>query len=267
MPVLYVLLGIVLFFVIAFSLPFTVIIEYGEKTFVTLKYLFIKIPVVDPTKPEKEKKKKPEKKKETPAEEPPTDAPAEPDTKKTKDKTKPQGNSLIKQLYLDQGYDGLEKMLRAVGNSLGGFFGKLYKTFTIDELYITMVTAGSDAADTAIKHGKLCAWLYPILGKLVSTCKVKKYDFDISVDFLATEKKAEAYVRFHVIPIRITNAAIVLALQLAFKVLFKILFSKKKSDKSKKVISQSVSEETNSSIVAEIADKENITNKDKDGVS
>ena len=267
MPVLYVLLGIVLFFVIAFSLPFTVIIEYGEKTFVTLKYLFIKIPVVDPTKPKKGKKKKPEKKKETPAEEPPTDAPAEPDTKKTKDKTKPQGNSLIKQLYLDQGYDGLEKMLRAVGNSLGGFFGKLYKTFTIDELYITMVTAGSDAADTAIKHGKLCAWLYPILGKLVSTCKVKKYDFDISVDFLATEKKAEAYVRFHVIPIRITNAAIVLALQLAFKVLFKILFSKKKSDKSKKVISQSVSEETNSSIVAEIADKENITNKDKDGVS
>ena len=130
-----------------------------------------------------------------------------------------------------------------------------------------MVTAGSDAADTAIKHGKLCAWLYPILGKLVSTCKVKKYDFDISVDFLATEKKAEAYVRFHVIPIRITNAAIVLALQLAFKVLFKILFSKKKSDKSKKVISQSVSEETNSSTVAEIADKENITNKDKDGVS
>ena len=102
---------------------------------------------------------------------------------------------------------------------------------TIDELYITMVTAGGDAADTAIKHGKLCAWLYPILGKLVSTCKVKKYDFDISPDFLATKSTAKAYVKLHVVPIRITNGAVVLAVQLAFKVLFKILFAKKKSDK------------------------------------
>mgnify|MGYP003292235878 CR=1 FL=1 len=157
-------------------------------------------------------------------------------------KEKKQGNSLIKQLYIDQGYDGLEKMLRAVGSSLGSFLGKLYKTFTIDELYITMITATGDAAETAIKHGKLCAWLYPVLGKLVSTCKVKKYDFDISPDFLATKSKAEAYVKLHVVPIKVTNAAVVLAVQLAFKVLFKILFAKKKSDKSRKPVTQEATE-------------------------
>ncbi len=251
MPVLYTLLGIILFFVILFSLKVTVIVDYAEKTVVKLKYLFITIPIVDTSKEKKEKKPKKEKKSkedkktkkgkndgaaEVGEEAEAAAASKQPqDTKAKNDKPQKQGNSLIKQLYLDHGYEGLEKMLRDLGNSLGGFFGKLYKTFIIDELYIKMVTAGGDAADTAIKHGKLCAWLYPVLGKLVSTCKVKKYDFDISPDFLAPKSTASAFVRFHLRPIKITNAAVVLALQLVFKILFKILFSKKKSDKSKKI--------------------------------
>ncbi len=244
MPVLYTLSGIILFFVILFSLKLTVIVDYGEKTVVRIKYLFIDIPVLDTSKEKKEKKPKKEKKNKkdkktenTAAEENVTSETANAGAVKepVKNKPKKQGNGLLKQLYLDHGYEGLEKMLRDLGNSLGGFFGKLYKTFTIDELYITMITAGSDAADTAIKHGKLCAWLYPVLGKLVSTCKVKKYDFNISPDFLAPKSSATAFVRLHVRPIKITNGAVVLAIQLAFKILFKILFSKKKSDKSKKI--------------------------------
>ena len=35
-----------------------VIIDYSDKTVVTLKYLFLKIPLVDTSKPEKEKKEK-----------------------------------------------------------------------------------------------------------------------------------------------------------------------------------------------------------------
>ncbi len=252
MPVLYTLLGIILFFVIMFSLKVTVIVDYGEKTLIKLKYLFITIPIVDTSKEKKEKKPKKEKKskednktKKSKGEQvdavdgeitestETVDPTKDPKTKK--EKTQKQGNSLIKQLYIDHGYEGLEKMLRDLGNSLSGFFGKIYKTFTIDELYITMTTVGSDAADTAIKHGKLCAWLYPVLGKLISTCKVRKYDFDISPDFLAQKSSASAFIRLHLRPIKVTNGAVVLAFQLAFKILFKILFSKKKSDKSKKI--------------------------------
>lgn len=267
MPVLYTLLGIILFFVILFSLKVTVIVDYGEKTIVKLRYLFITIPIVDTSKEKKEKKPKKEKKQkedkkskkgknageevdgevteatET-AEQPKED-------KSKKEKPQKQGNSLIKQLYLDHGYEGLEKMLRDLGNSLSGFFGKIYKTLTIDELYIKMITAGGDAADTAIKHGKLCAWLYPVLGKLISTCKVKKYDFDISPDFLAPKSTASAFVRLHLRPIKITNGAVVFALQLVFKILFKILFSKKKSDKSKKIPKAVAKKAVNSSATAE----------------
>lgn len=256
MVALYILLGIVLFFIIVFSIPLTLILDYSEKTIVTLKWLFLKIPLFDSSKEKKEKKPKKDKK-------PKAEKPAD-ETPPKENKTEKKGNGLLKQLYLDQGYEGLEKMLRALGKSLSGFFGKIYKTFTIDEFYITMITAGSDAADTALKYGKLCSWLYPVLGKLVSTCKVKKYDFDISPDFLAKKPTAEAYLRFHLIPIRVTNAVVVLAVQLVFKVLFKILFAKKKSDKSKIEV-QNVN---NTKVDAtEVENKENTINNNKEGAS
>ncbi|MBS7360188.1 MAG: DUF2953 domain-containing protein [Oscillospiraceae bacterium] len=245
MTALYIILGIVLFFVVLFSIHLHVTVDYGDKTVVSVKWLFLKIPVIDTSKPKKDKKPKPKKqkkektKKETSNEELPQGELIQEETPQevnsgTEGKEKPKGNSLIKQLYIEQGYDGLVKMIKGLGKSLGSFFSKIYKTFTIDELYITMKTVGSDAADTAIKHGKMCSIIYPILGKLVSTCKVKKYDFDISPDFLAQKSEAEAFVDFYVTPIKITNAAIVLAVQLVFKELFKILFAKKKSDQSKK---------------------------------
>ena len=250
MPFLYVLIGIIAFIVILLSVRVHLIVDYGEFTKVSVKYLFLKIPVVDTSKPKKEKKakkdKKPKKEKPKDEDKPEEEKPEEKKAEENKPQTVQQGNGLLKQLYVDQGYEGIERMLRAVGRSLGGFFGKLYKTFVFDELYITMITGGSDAADTAMKYGKLCSWLYPVLGKLVSTSKVKKYDFDISTDFLSTKNEAELYVNLHFTPIHITNAAVVLALQLVFKVLFKILFAKKRSDKTKVVINTGAKEENSS---------------------
>lgn len=252
MLALYIILGIIFFFVVLFSFPVTVIIDYAENTIVRVKYMFLGFNVVDSSKPKKEKKPKKKKKEE--------EAPQEQTPQEEKPKTK--GNSLLKQIYTDHGYDGIVKMLSGVKTSLGSFFGKLYKTLVFDELYITMVTAGSDAADTAIKHGNLCAWAYPILGKLVSTSKVRKYDFDFSPDFLAKKSTATAYVRFHVTPIHITNATVVLALQLLFKVVIKILFSKNRSDKSKVIIAAEASQEAQS-----VENTNNLTNTNKDGAS
>ena len=267
MVALYIILGIVLLFVVLFSMRVTLIVDYAEKTVVTVKYLFLKFTVFDSSKPKAEKKpKKPKKEKKEKTAESSTQTSAEETTNESgepaKSKPKAKGNSLLKQIYTDHGYDGIVKMLSAVKKSLGGFFGKLYKTIVFDELYITMVTAGNDAADTAIKHGKLCAWAYPILGKLVSTSKVKKYNFDFSPDFLATKNQANAYVRLHVTPIHITNGAIVLAFQLLFKVLFKVLFSKKKSDKSKVIIA-----ETASNVEKSAENTNNTKNINKDGAS
>lgn len=240
MTALYIILGIILFFVVLFSLKVSVIVEMTNINKVTIKYLFLKFTVVDSSKPPKEKNPKKEKKK--PEETPETEQ-TETDTQQPENKK--QGNSFLKQLYIDQGYEGIEKMLLAVRDSLGSFLGKLYKTFTINELYLTMHITGSDAADTAIKYGKLSAWLFPLLGKIASTCKMKKYDVDISPDFLGVKNEADLYFDVSVVPIRITNAAIVLALQFVFKVLLKVLFSNKNAKKNININKNSTSAKAN----------------------
>ncbi len=257
MPFLYALIGIVVVVFILFSINLSFIIDYSDKTVVTLKYLFLKFTLVDTSKPKKEKKKK-KKKKGDESEESDTD-------EEGKEKGKPKGNGLIKQLYLDQGYDGIERMLRAVGKSLGSFFGSLYKNLVVDELYITMITAGSDATDTAITHGKLCSWLFPVLGQFVSTCKVKNYDFDISPDFLATKSEAYVYAKLHFTPFVVLNAVLALVVRLVFKVLIKVIFSKQKSDKSKSV--KSAAKEIIQNSEAEVKNTNNKRNINKDGAS
>ena len=228
MTAIYIILGIILFFVVLFSIKVSVVVEMTDKNKVVLKYLFFKITLYDSSKPEKEKKPKKEKKK---AEEAPQEQVAE-NTAPIEKTTDNKGNNLFKQIYIEQGYDGIVKMLVAVKESLSSFFGKLYKTFTINEFYLTMHITGSDAADTAIKYGKLSSWLFPTLGKVASTCKMKKYDIDISPDFLGVKNEADLYLDVSVVPIRITNATIILALQLVFKVILKILFANNKAKKS-----------------------------------
>jgi hypothetical protein len=95
-----------------------------------------------------------------------------------------------------------------------------------------MHITGKDAADTAIQYGKISSWLFPLLGKLASTCKMKKYDVDISPDFLGVKNEADLYLRVSLVPIKVTNALIVLAVQLLFKVILKVLFTNNKSKKS-----------------------------------
>ena len=237
MTALYIILGIILFFIVLFSFKVSVIVEMTDVNKVIIKYLFLKFTVVDSSKPPKEKKPEKKKKEKTKAAktEQTEEASEQPQNKQ-------QGNSFLKQLYIDQGYEGIEKMLLAVKDSLGSFFGKLYKTFTINEFYLTMHISGSDAADTAIKYGKLSAWLFPLLGKVASTCKMKKYDIDISPDFLGVKNQADLYLDFSVVPIRITNGVIVLALQLVFKVLLKVLFSNKNAKKSVNINKETASE-------------------------
>ena len=64
MTALYIILGIVLFFIVLFSFKVSVIIEMTDKNKVTIKYLFLKFTLVDSSKPPKEKKSGKEKQKE-----------------------------------------------------------------------------------------------------------------------------------------------------------------------------------------------------------
>ncbi len=95
--------------------------------------------------------------------------------------------------------DKISKYSRLVSD----IFAELIKIFgkiSVNRLYITVVAAEENAAETAISYGRWCAFLYPAVGMLHSAARVKKgregidiicdytgerpsfsFDFDISV--------------------------------------------------------------------------------------
>ena len=273
MPVLYTLLGIVLLIVLLFSVRIHMTIDYEQTLRAELRWLFVRYPLYPVPEKRKRKKALKEEakkakdeakkakeeaikaKKEAPAEAAATEtakeAPAEaavtevpPDAaKKTpkeeakeekKDAPKKKKDNILLSFYERQGISGVMGLLRRTLDGLGGFFGRLWRTITVHELYVDMTVAGSDAAQTAIRYGKLCGAFYPMLGEILSKMRVRKYDATLAPDFLANKSSAALYCRLSVKPIAITNALVILLVQLLLKVLVKLY----KGSKDKKTKTQ-----------------------------
>ncbi len=205
------LLCIVLFFVLLFSVKFRVTIDYDDETSVLLRWLFLKIQIL----PAKEKKPKKEKKKKPKKEEPPKDEKV-PAPKEKKD-------NIIKRFYNNKGLSGLVDLLKSAVNALGGMFGRVFKAFIFDELYVSVTVGTGDSAETAIKYGKTCAVVFPLMGYIVSNMRAKKYNCEVTPDFIHGENSARAHATISVRPISITNALVIVAFELLFKVVIKLL--------------------------------------------
>jgi hypothetical protein len=74
---------------------------------------------------------------------------------------------------------------------------------------------------------------------------------------LGTKNEADLYLDVSVVPIRITNALIVLGIQLVFKVILKILFANSKAKKSVNINSKTknTNTEADSTASAEVINK------------
>lgn len=52
--------------------------------------------------------------------------------------------------------------------------GSIYRAFVIENLKLLLkVSSGDDAAQNAIKYGKVCSAVYPSMGFICSNMKVK----------------------------------------------------------------------------------------------
>ena len=90
--------------------------------------------------------------------------------------------------FKKEGVEGVYSLLSKTVSALNSMIGKIIRQFRIEELYLYMLIGAGDAAETAQKYGETCAKFFPLLGAIVSNFKVKKYDIDISPDFLAKDK-------------------------------------------------------------------------------
>ncbi len=208
MTALWIILGIILFFVVVLSVRVTVLFDYNEQLKLDVRWLLLNIPVY----PSKPKKKKPKKEKEEKPEE------------KKKEEPKPKKENMFAAFYKNQGFYGIMELLGNVKRALGGMFSSMGRHFVFRELkcYFT-VGAGDDAAQTSMLYGKTCAAVFPVMGLITSTCHVKEYDCAVRPDFIKGEKSAVVRAVFSVRPIFYINALLVCGVKLFFRVILKFM--------------------------------------------
>lgn len=216
MTFLYILLGIVVFFIVILSVPFHITVGYDDKIRVSIRYLFIKINLL-PVK-SKPKKEKP------PKESKPAEEKKEPQAPKEK---KP--NPLLEMVKAN-GYDGMMTVLSNLVQILKIYSGKLFKSVVFDEINLYISVATGDAATTAIKYGQTCQKVYPLMGYICSNNIVKKYDIDVDTDFLANKTKSEFFFDMHLCIRKIINASIAMVVRLLFGVVITFIKGGKKKD-------------------------------------
>ena len=230
MTALYIILGIIALIVILCSVKVKITAEYGNSFSLDVQWLFIKLHIFPQTEEQKAtkrrrtkaKKEEKKKKKKKPEEE-----------KKEEDKTSEPKKNIFKEFYENQGFGATVELIQTAAAQLGGFMGSIYRAFVIENLKLLLkVSSGDDAAQNAIKYGKVCSAVYPSMGFICSNMKVKKYEVNVVPDFISQENKAQFALSLSVRPIKLTNAVVVLAFRLLFKVLLKLLKGSKKKNKS-----------------------------------
>ncbi|MCR5653162.1 MAG: DUF2953 domain-containing protein [Ruminococcus sp.] len=191
MIALYIILGILLLLFLITLLNVWALISYNEELKLFVKIAFVKLQLVPP-KPKKEKKKpekKPKKKKKTENKEP------EKQKRKSFD---------FKDYVKEKGVSGILNIIRRVADLAVGAMKDLFSKITVTKLSLRLRIAGSDAADTAVKYGRVCSVLYPALKIIAEIVTVKDYNIDVEPDFSDEPKnsaQAEVIARIRIISI------------------------------------------------------------------
>ena len=234
MTALYIILGIIAFFILLLSIPICVESEYIDTFILNIKWLFIKIPIF-PIKPKKDKAKKeskPKPQKEEPARE---------------QSEKPQKPNPFKTFYENQGFDGVVTLIQNTADALGTFGKSLKKHIILKELYLwATISHNQDAAKTAIQYGEACQNIFPAMGYICSNLKVKKYDVEVEPDFIGTFSSAQFAFSLSVRPIFLINAAIAMAFRMLFNVVLKVI--KEKPKKTNENITEPINNESGANL-------------------
>ena len=227
MTALYIILGIIAFFVILLSIKIAVTVHYEDDIALSVKWLFLNIKIL-PAKHKDEHKKKPKKEKKKKKEEEPKQ-----ESEIIKEPKKKKGDNMFVRFYKNRGVSGVIQLLKDALKALGGMFGRFFRAFKIEELYIAMTVGTGEAADTAIQYGKTCSAAFPAMGLLVNKMKIKKYSIDISPDFIYGKNEAKLHTKISLRPIKLINAVFIMVFELLFKVVFKLLKHSKAPEEPK----------------------------------
>ncbi len=227
---LLIFLGIIAFFIVLLSIKFVVTVHYEDDIELSVGWLFLKFKIL----PSEEKEKKPKKEKKTKEEKPKEESEIVKEPKKKK-----QDNMFVR-FYRNKGVEGVVQLLKDAAKAVGGMFKRIGRAFLFEELFVSLTVGKGDSAETAIKYGETCSAVFPAMGLVVSTMRVKKYSVEVNPDFIYGKNNAKLHTKISVRPIKLINAVIIVAFELLFKVVIKLLKHSKaqKPDVEKQIINK-----------------------------
>ncbi|HQQ88822.1 MAG TPA: DUF2953 domain-containing protein [Oscillospiraceae bacterium] len=165
----YIAGGILALILALLLVPVRLLVKYSEDLSISGKWLFWTVTLY----PSPEKEKKPEKEK-----------PSQPEQKPQKKKRKLMAEEVIDGFidYVSRCRGGIRLILRSLG---------------IRRLRVDWTIVGEDAADCAVRYGRICAYLSSALAVARNFVRIQKVEFHVRPDFLATEEifHAEAEAR------------------------------------------------------------------------
>ncbi len=212
MTALYIILGIILFFIILLSIRLKVIIHSEGGVDIDVSWLFLKFRILpkDHDKKKKEKKKEKKPKKEKPKDE-------------TVSEQKEKKENIFVKFYHNNGVSGVLELVERLAKALGGMLRGVGRSFIFEEIFISLTVGSGDSAETAEKYGKTCAALFPAMGLITDTMRVEKYSVDVIPDFISGKNEARLHTKISVIPRKLINALIAFGVRVVFKVGIKFL--------------------------------------------
>lgn len=204
MIALYIIGAIVLIIAFLLFAPITLKLEYDEQFNARVRYLFISFKIPSEEKKEKTRKKKKKSKK-----------------KKSKKKDKGQAENaqekksftekniaIIKKAFKFKGFEGAKKIISLAAYIVSKVSRLIKRHLIIKELHVVMAVGADDAAETAVNYGKTCAYIFPSLGLICNTMKVRKYYADIHPDFLRQKSRAYIYANLKIRPVFVIGMGI-----------------------------------------------------------
>ena len=203
MTAIYIILGLLLFLLLLFAFVLSVRLRieasYNDTLNVVLHILFLEYTLV----PFPEKKKKPKKRKKVKKQ----------DAKKESDNKKEKKQSLLKKYTEKNGVDGLVSIITEIASLVTSTLKGLFEHIVINKFDVDIIIRGEDAADTALKYGKICGVFYSAVAVVLSTAKFDDYNLNVTPDFDETkdsEVKCETYfyIRMYYVALYLLKAGV-----------------------------------------------------------
>lgn len=179
MVALYIIAALAVLINILLIIPVTLSAETGEKSNITVKYLFF---TIRPGKGSKKKKKKQTK------------------GQKTKKKSASEGKSQKKKKKKKQKISAIINEYKEIATKLLTLGIKLLKRIVIKQLNVNITVCEEDAAETAVEYGLVCGVLYPALSITENIFTLKEKNIELKADYNGTGSAMDITVKAYLRP-------------------------------------------------------------------